>query len=358
MPRETEVILGVDAGSALVEAVAATVGGEVLGRGRAGSANPTAMPVEDVAAHLGDAVKEALRNVDPARVRSVVAGAAGILRFSRGPSADAIAKAWGEADLTCPVVIVADAVTAFAAGTPASCGSVLIAGVGAIAARVDGEEVVARIDGNGWLVGDDGSAFWIGRQAVRAVFAALDRRGESTMLSEAVLATISGDDSVPQSTADQVILLRDAVYDGPPIALAGLAPLVSAAAGAGDRVAQRIVDRAVTLLMETATALTGDNSDEPLVLAGSLMTASGPIGREVQRRLADHHGSTPLIAAPGVFGAAWLAARLLDPGLDAAVHGRLTRATGASGTVGGAGAATGTGAGVGTGTGGASGTSG
>ena len=323
VPRETEVVLGVDAGSAWVEAVAATVGGEVLGRGRAGAGNPTALPVADVAAHLGTAVAEALRGIDPGSVRSVVAGAAGILRFSRGPSADAIAKAWSEAGLTCPVVVVADAVTAFAAGTPAPCGSVLIAGIGAIAARIDGEEVTARIDGNGWLVGDDGSAFWIGRQAVRAVFAALDGRGESTMLSEAVLATVSGDDTVPRDVEEQVILLRDAVYDGPPIALAGLAPLVSAAAGAGDRVAQRIVDRAVSLLMATATALTGDASDEPLVLAGSLMTAPGPIGREVQRRLADHHGSHPLIAAPGAFGATWLAARLLDPGLGAGVHERL-----------------------------------
>jgi hypothetical protein len=33
-----------------------------------------------------------------------------------------------------------------------------------------------------------------------------------------------------------------------------------------------------------------------------------------------------LIAAPGAFGAAWLAARLLDPGLAAGVHRRLIEA--------------------------------
>jgi N-acetylglucosamine kinase-like BadF-type ATPase len=256
-------------------------------------------------------------------VAGVVVGAAGILRYSRGSSAEALAKTWVDAGLTCPVLVVADAVTAFAAGTPRPSGTVLIAGAGSIAARVEGEEVTARIDGNGWLVGDDGSGFWIGRQAVRAVFAALDGRGEPTMLAQAVLATVTGDDAVPQSKEEQIAALRDAVYDGPPIALAALAPLVSAAATAGDRVAQRIVDRAVSLLMETATALTGDGPEEPLVLAGSLLTAPGPIGEEVQRRLAEHHGGTPLIAAPGAVGAAWLAARVLEPGVGAGVHARL-----------------------------------
>ena len=322
-PAGTGVVLGVEAGSTVVEAMVATVGGEVVGRGRSALANPTALPIADVVAHLGDAVRQALGGVAPAAVAGVVVGAAGILRYSRGPSAEALAKTWVDAGLTCPVHVVADAVTAFAAGTPRRAGSVLIAGAGAIAARVSGEEVTARIDGNGWLVGDDGSGFWMGRQAVRAVFAALDGRGEPTLLAEAVLATVTGDEAVPADKEDQIAALRDAVYDGPPIALAALAPLVSAAATAGDRVAQRIVDRSVSLLMATATALTGESSDEPLVLAGSLLTGPGPIGAEVQRRLAEHHGSTPLIAAPGAVGAAWLAARTLEPGIGAEVHARL-----------------------------------
>ena len=326
----TGVVLGVEAGSTLVEAMVATVDGEVVGRGRSALANPTALPIADVVAHLGDAVRQALGRIAPASVAGVVVGAAGILRYSRGPSAEPLAKTWVDAGLTCPVHVVADAVTAFAAGTPRRQGSVLIAGVGAIAARVEGEEVTARIDGNGWLVGDDGSGFWIGRQAVRAVFAALDGRGEPTLLAEAVLATVTGDEAVPAAAEDQIAALRDAVYDGPPIALAALAPLVSAAAETGDRVAQRIVDRSVSLLMATATALTGDSPEEPLVLAGSLLTAPGPIGAEVQRRLAEHHGGTPLIAAPGAVGAAWLAARLLDPALDAKVHARLATGAGAT----------------------------
>jgi N-acetylglucosamine kinase-like BadF-type ATPase len=319
-------VLGVDAGSALVEARLATVDGTPFGAGRSGSANPTALPVAAVAEHLSTAVGQALCGVDPDDVGCVVVGAAGVLWFSRGASATALAQVWAAAGLRCPVHVVPDAVTAFAAGTPARAGSVLIAGAGAIAAHVVGESVTARIDGNGWLVGDDGSGFWIGRQAVRAVFAALDRRGEPTLLHHAILAALTGDDDVPADPARQVELLRGAVYDGPPIALAGLAPLVPVAAEAGDRVARRIVDRAVTLLVDTATALAGDEPGEPLVLAGSVLDPAGPIGREVARRLAAHHGAQPLHAGLAAGGAAWLAARRLDPDLDVAAHASLTRA--------------------------------
>lgn len=319
-------VLGVDAGSALVEARLATVDGTPVATGRSGSANPTALPVAEVARHLGTAVGQALAGVDPDDVGRVVVGAAGVLWFSRGPSATALAQVWAGAGLSCPVHVVADAVTAFAAGTPARAGSVLIAGAGAIAAHVDGESVTARIDGNGWLVGDDGSGFWIGRQAVRAVFAALDRRGEPTLLHHAILAALTGADDVPADPAEQVELLRGAVYDGPPIALAALAPLVPVAAEAGDRVARRIVDRAVTLLVATATALAGDDRAEPLVLAGSVLDPAGPIGREVGRRLAHHHGAQPLHAASPAGGAAWLAARRMRPDLDPAAHASLTGA--------------------------------
>ncbi|GII23746.1 N-acetylglucosamine kinase [Planosporangium mesophilum] len=318
-------VLGVDADSGLVEAVLATADGVPVGAGRSGSANPTALPLAEVVEHLRAAVTHALTGFDPGEVDGVVVGAAGVLRFSRGASAATLAQVWAAAGLTCPIRIVADAVAAFAAGTPARAGSVLIAGAGSIAARIDGEEVTDRIDGNGWLVGDDGSGFWIGRQAVRAVFAALDRRGEQTLLRHAVLAALTGHDDVPAEVGEQVELLRDAVYDGPPIALAALAPLVPAAAEAGDRVAQRIVDRAVTLLVETATALAGDDDPgEPLVLAGSLLGRTGLIGREVGRRLAGHHGGQPLHAERPAGGAAWLAAKRLNPGLDVDAHTRLT----------------------------------
>jgi hypothetical protein len=231
------------------------------------------------------------------------------------------------------------------------------------------------------------------------------------------------------------------VYDGPPIRLARLAMLVPAAAEAGDQVAQLIVDRAVTLLADTADALLSrdpadallsrdpadallsrdpadalvsrdptnplvsrdtadalpsrdpanplvsrdpadalvsrdpadalvsrdpidalasrdtadllasrDTADAlvprepadgplsgpagaacgpvgPVVLAGSLLTAEGPIRREVQRRISERYGRAPLVAGEGAGGAAWLAARRLGLQPGPAVHQRLTAAS-------------------------------
>jgi N-acetylglucosamine kinase-like BadF-type ATPase len=323
-------IMGVEASTLRVDVVVSDLEGAVAGRGRAGSANPNGLPAQEVAAHLAEAVGQALTGLDPLAVRAVVLGTPGILRFQRGESADRLAGLWRETGLACPVTIVADAVTAFAAGTARPSGSVLIAGAGAMAARVEHEQVAVRVDGNGWLVGDDGSGFWLGRQAVRAVFAALEGRDEDTLLRDAVLSTIAQGEPVPAGREECVSLLLDAVYDGPPVALAALAPLVPAAAEAGDRVAHRIVRRAVDLLVDAAEPLVGGDgagaadsaqaAAEPLVLAGSLMAADGPIRREVRRRLAERHGSEPLLAAPGAGGALWLAARRIERGFGPSAH--------------------------------------
>jgi N-acetylglucosamine kinase-like BadF-type ATPase len=317
-------IMGIEASALRVDAVITDLEGNVAGRGRAGFASPTVMPIPDVAAHLADAMAKALDGIDPLSVRAVVVGTAGILSFQRGASAVKLAWLWKDAGFACPITIVADAVTAFAAGTTRPSGSVLIAGAGAIAARVDREEVTDRIDGNGWLVGDDGSGFWIGRHAVRAVFAALEGRAEETLLSDAVLSAIARGEPVPHERRAKVDLLRDAVYDGPPIALAALAPLVPAAAEAGDRVAHRIVEQAVRLLVDAAAAVVREDAGEPLVLAGSLMSGEGLIGREVKRRLAERLGRPPIIARPGAGGALWLAARRIDRGFGEKAHALFT----------------------------------
>lgn len=322
-------IMGIEAGTARVDVAVCDLEGAPAGRGRSGSANPNGLPLPDVAAHLAEAVGQALDGLDPLAVRAVVLGTPGITRFQRGESAARLAGLWKQAGLACPVTIVADAVTAFAAGTARPSGSVLIAGAGAMAARVDHEQVTARVDGNGWLVGDDGSGFWLGRQAVRAVFAALDGRDEDTLLRDAVLSTIAQGEPVPRGREECLSLLRDAVYDGPPVALAALAPLVPAAAEAGDRVAHRIVQRAVDLLVDAAEPFVGGDGGqtgeaEPLVLAGSLMMVDGPIRREVSRRLAARHGRTPLLARPGAGGALWLAARRIDRGFGARAHALFT----------------------------------
>lgn len=319
--RSDPLLLGIDAGGTSVDAVLAEADGTITGTGHAGGGNPVTLPLETVAGHVAEAVKKALRGADPARVTSAVLGVAGLARFARQDGMRALRLAWRECGLRAGVRVVADPVVAFAAGTPARRGAVLVSGTGAIAAAIDDAEVTSRVDGHGWLVGDDGSGFWLGRQAARAVLSGLDGRGEPTSLRYPVLTAMTGCDHLPPAAGQQLEMLRDAVYDGPPTGLARLAPLVPAAASAGDRVAQRIVDRAVDLLMNTVGALPGGGPAGPLVLAGSVLTSPGPIQHEVRRRITARYGSAPLIARSGAGGAAWLAARQLASGRRGPVPG-------------------------------------
>src|SRR5690606_20877982 len=120
-----------------------------------------------------------------------------------------------------------------AAGTPEPTGTVIIAGTGSIAARIEENRQVATAGGHGWLLGDEGSAFWLGREAVRTTLHALDRREPLDGLTDSVVATVldtaPADD--PHTTRRRLIA---AVGGAAPIRLAEIAPLVTSAASSGD----------------------------------------------------------------------------------------------------------------------------
>lgn len=317
----TSLVLGIAAEASTVSALLASPDGRILGTGRAAGANPSAYPMDLIADRLATAVSGALDGTDPSRLGGAVLGMAGYSRLA-GP--DALRGTWDRLGVHCPVRVVANPLVAFASGTSAPCGALLLAGTGTIAAWIEAGEVRHRIDGHGWLVGDDGSGFWLGRQAVRAVLAELDGRGEPTLLRAAVLGTVAGD-RVPPSSSDQLALLREAVYTQPPIALRRFAGLVPAAAEAGDRVARRIVDRSVRLLVDTFAAMADEVSrfEGPIVLAGQLLVAPGPIRREVGRRIEARYGRAPVVAGNSAGGAAWLAISELAPAMSASAHAHL-----------------------------------
>ncbi|MFF4197271.1 hypothetical protein [Nonomuraea sp. NPDC001831] len=98
--------------------------------------------------------------------------------------------------------------------------------------------------------------------------------------------------------------------------VAAAAPLVSRAAEAGDERAAGIVAEAARRLTATAARLSGDG---PLVLAGGVLTADGPVRAAVLARLAGRRVTT---ARDATAGACWLAA--LDRLGDRAAHERFT----------------------------------
>ena len=268
-------VLGVDAGGTGSRAVLTTVDGAVLGRGAAGPGNLCA-GVPAVAA-IGAAVRAALGCHDPRLVAGVVAGVAGISGLADPAVPRALDRAWAALGLTCPVRVVADAVTAFAAGSPERTGAVLIAGTGAVAAAVDGLRVTRTADGLGWLLGDEGSGTWLGLEAVRAAARGATPPAAAPGAPGSFFAQVFAHAGV--SSADALIAWAGRQ---PPSAFAGLAPLICAS---DHPVAVRIVAGAVSRLLGTLAELGAPGG--PVVLAGGLLAAATPVQRGVLAALGD-----------------------------------------------------------------------
>ena len=305
--------LGVDAGGTASRAILSTADGECAGHGAAGPGNPTTSGAAAVR-EIARAIRAALGDHPPASVAAAVVGVAGAGVLADPELAGAFAAQWAELGLTCPVSVVGDAVTAFAAGTPERAGVVLIAGTGAVAARVDDGRIGPTADGLGWLLGDEGSGLWLGLQAVRAAARAWPPGAVGP--EPGLVAVVAAHAGVASCDA-----LVHWAGRQPPAAFAALAPLVCATAAAGDPLASRLTTEAGARLVATLNELGPPRG--PVVLAGGLLSRDTPVRRSV---LAAVPGPVTVAREPAA-GAAWLAlgrAVPLDRSAAARLHARLT----------------------------------
>jgi N-acetylglucosamine kinase-like BadF-type ATPase len=264
--------------------------------------------------------------VDPHLVRAGTIGLAGAGRLLADPAGRAaFDHAWHGAGLRCRYDIRGDALVAYASGTAAPDGTVLIAGTGAIAAEVRDLALDRVADGHGWLLGDAGSGFWLGREAVRRALADLDARREPAPLSTLVLTELLGSARAADRPRQTVELLVQTVTRRPPVELANLAPLVIRAARDGDETAGAIIAEAARQLADSVARIRPPGASTPIVLGGGLLTGDTPLTRPVGAALAAHWPQAPRLGAgDGAAAAAWLAARTL-PEVDdpARLHRRL-----------------------------------
>lgn len=318
------VVLGGDLGGTSTRVLVARADGRRLGTGRAGPGNPTSSP-ELAASSLAAALATALQDVDPAAVQRVVLGVAGGSALTAGPRREEFAAVLSGAGLRVAPEYVGDVHVAYAAGTAAADGGVLVAGTGASVGQVRGGRLVRTASGHGWLLGDDGSGYWLGREAVRAALVALDAGQVPAGLPRTTLALLAeraglaGPESLgevpravdePARTAWKRLVVHT-VTSRSPVRLADLARLVTEAAEGGDGIAQDVVRRAGSALAASVAPLLVP--DGPLVLAGGLVGPGAVVTAAVQGALADQGRAPNLVhAGPGEAGAAWLA--LAPPG--------------------------------------------
>ena len=201
----------------------------------------------------------------------------------------------------CPVHVTGDADPARCGAFLGAPGIVVIAGTGSVALGWDGEGF-AYAGGHGFVLGDEGSAYWIGREAVRAAM----RFHEEVGGSELIYRTVT------QATVPDLDVLIGEVNAHPAERgrLAVLAPAITALAG-HDPEAERIARCAAEHLAALAESLRRRLGPLPVAGSGGVFRAPA-----IWARFTELTGATrPL--APAAVGAALLAATC-SPGSPAA----------------------------------------
>ncbi len=259
-------ILGIDGGGSKTLALVADDKLRVLGRGTAGPSNYQSVGIERAQAALDDAIARAVASagLTAPTFHAACVGMAGVDR----PEDRALLQAWADRRLPrVPLAIVNDAQLVLAAGTPAGWGAALICGTGSIAYGRDAAGHQARAGGWGHVLGDEGSGYAVGLAALRAIMRAFDGRAPATALTQAVLGRWG-------LTAPPDLVGRAYRQTLTPADLAALAPLVEAAAVAGDAVAGAILaDAGRELALAAAAVIRALNLPPPVpcALAGGLI---------------------------------------------------------------------------------------
>lgn len=327
--------LAVDAGGTSSRAVLVDAAARRLGSGRAGGGNPTSSGVEAAAAQIALAAGAALEQAGTGSSASPVDAGSPVVITQAGQVSDAYRRALDTHLLPLglgPVVIEPDLLGMYGSGSASPDGVVLVAGTGSVAGRIRGHLVVREVGGAGWLLGDGGSGFWIARRVIRAVAADLDGIGPSTALTP-LLSRAVGYSPDPRSSDDArhgrspaLDALIRSVNDGPPVAIARLAPIAFQAAD--DEVALSILEAAVdrlAVLVERVLAPDPDRRDTTLVVGGSVLVDGllPSIASAAERLSTAAAGARLVPVADGLVGAAALGIRMLGGVVDDATLARL-----------------------------------
>lgn len=263
--------LGGDLGGSRTRLVAIDSSTNVIRRVERPGINWTTEASAHAEARLAEAVR-ALLDKASGGLHAATLAVAGVSPHGPFP-VKSISRAMKHLNLNPELQVTSDLPFAFASATKEPSGLVLIAGTGAIAARVHHLKVERFVDGHGSIFGDEGSGYWIGRQAVKRALREADGRESASALGEMVADHFM----VPLGSQWELIA---ACAQAPRAMVASLSRAVSELSLQGEHVAIEIIMQAADLLLGTLMALT-PASDERLVLGGGVLAP----GSEVRLRL-------------------------------------------------------------------------
>lgn len=280
-----ELVLSIDGGGTKTDVCIARAetgqAAEVIGRATGGPANLTSSGVERVIDVLEKVIDEACEDAGVSSGqfdRAVIALAGGadragcrqIERWMNGRSCEKV-RVISDADL---ILSVAEALA------PAGSAAIgLLVGTGSIAYfRMPNELDTRRVGGWGSVLGDDGSGYWIGRAALRRVLQEADDEVAPGLLAKGLFQELGA------KTARG--LIAKVHQENTTATIAGLTPVVFAAAEAGDDAAREILMEAAIHIGLLVAQVVGrvDSSPEGIVVAaaGSVVTRPSPFRVRVE----------------------------------------------------------------------------
>jgi glucosamine kinase len=162
-------------------------------------------------------------------------------------------------------------------------GLVLAVGTGVTAYSLSRDGAVRESSGWGFPAGDEGGGAWIGHRAIQAYLKTLDGRlHENSVVFDRIESTIGRDFDGIQTW---LAAARSTQF-------ASLSPAVTASAGEGDALAERILDSAVAELEATIAAVDTEGSTDPIAVLGGLGAIFVPrLSAPLKARIAQARGS-------------------------------------------------------------------
>jgi len=271
--------VGVDGGATKTLAILSDDSGKILGWGLAGPSNYHHVGLEGAMSAIKESVKKAMSMANVEHINVICCGLAGA---DTKKDQKILHEGLCSLGLAEKNILVHDAVIALMGATAGKPGIIIIAGTGSVASGMNERGEYARAGGWGPILGDEGSAYYIAREGLAAVLRSYDGREEETMLTSEFLRAMG-------ITEVEDIINKVYVEKVGVEYIAGLAPIVTKCAQAGDKVALRIVNNAARELAKLAIALINKlnmkDSEFPIALVGGVFKAGEiiikPLSKEI-----------------------------------------------------------------------------
>lgn len=299
-------VIGLDVGGTGARGLIAGPGGAVVARAERDRGLRGRDTGGGAAGLLTELVGELLAAAHVPRAEAVALGSTGVSGLGGAPR-ETLPALLGRAAGARAVLFVSDALISYVGALGLAGGAVVAAGTGAVAVGTDARGAWRKADGWGHLLGDEGGGAWIGRAGLAAALRHHDGRPGG---SAPLLAALNRRFGTPADLVNEL-------YPRPDRAslLARFVPDVAAAAAEGDPEAAAILDRAGTLLAETALAALPPDAPRVVSYAGSLFRAVPRLGEAFTRHLASSGVDPAPPRGTAVEGALRLARALLDDDL-------------------------------------------